>query len=424
MDDALLKAVREEWERTGSGAWRIKRILDAKGISAARMTITRALERLRASGAIPHRGPGDNRSREETENAPVPQFLPSRIDPSQVGYPAGQGIDLSRENAQLRAELSALQGQIEWLTHAEAEAGWQGGTVTINLSDLHYHDATHLLTALRSCEDKTLTVLRRFRPRRILGLINGDAIPGRGIYKEQAMDAVLPRTDQQVSAGAYRFWEFDCRIREATGMSPRWTATFGNHDFSMGELTMDRFVYVLRLLGVSARYVGQYWVENIADKGRYNLLGFHGYGHSQTSPSSPALLTDTYKLLLRLANEGYAGDRRIRRVTHAHTHWLSEGLERAADLPFDVTGGFQRFERVNRGWNERPCGWILYLSPPGSEDVTPMRITPERHAINQDLTDPMLRAANMAEAARCLQGFLLEAKNRGLVSHLWTESEA
>ncbi len=357
---------------------------------------------------------------------PEQRIIPRDLKPEDVGFVGPQQKEDGSIVSTLRAEIDSLRHQLTWATHTDVAAGVSGGTMTINISDWHLHDRNHLPTAIDSCEDKTLTVIRQFRPRKLQIIENGDIIPGRGIYREQVLESVIPKAEQQVSAAAMRFVEFVERCAGAAQISPgdiEIRKTPGNHDYTMSEPTSLPFVYLLRMFRLKASFVGKYTVWNLADEGVFNALFFHGYGHSKTSPSSPSLIDETIKLVLKLATQyEFHGANSIQRVSHGHVHWLSLGLERAAGLVFDVTGGFQRFERVKQGYNERPTGWICYASPAGSSDVIPIPIRPDTDALEADMTDPILEAKNHFEAHRCIDKFEAESQDRGIAIDFWKKA--
>ena len=417
--------------KKGYGAPRISR-----HVSVTESSVTRWLRKFRTAGLLHPRAAGANDCdpvvdlEEQKKDAPPPPdpIIPHDIDPKDVGMldpDKASNEELREMLARREAELEILREQLIWASHADIGAGASGGTMTINLSDWHLHDRNHLPGVLESCEQKTLKVIDKFKPRRLRVLENGDIIPGRGIYREQVLEAVLPKSDQQISAAGIRFLEFIEGVADAGGFDPgdiEIRKTPGNHDYSMGDPTAMPFVFILRMLGLNASFCSKYTVWNLADKGIYNLLAFHGYGHSRHSPSSPALIDESIKLVLKLATtKGMVGKRRIRRVTHGHTHWMSLGQERAADLTFDVTGGFQKYERVKQGYNERPTGWLVYHSPGGSGDIIPIPVHPELSSIERDMTDPNLQPRNMVEAARCLKKFETEAQKRGVAKDFWKE---
>jgi hypothetical protein len=343
-----------------------------------------------------------------------PAFYPAHIEPAAIGFPRQTAEQRIR---QLEEENAELRRQATWLTHSSVQEH-TGGTLSLNSSDHHFHDKGHLIGVIRNLEDKALEVVERFRPRRFQGFLNGDLIPGRGVYRNQMLESILPGTEQQVSAGVFRFWEFDTRLRSRFPDLPvDWVVIQGNHDYSEGESTCMKFTLGLRAFGVNARFVGTEWIANLADAGHYNVLVEHGYGNSAFTPTSNKMVGETYRKVLDYANRGFCGDRRIRRVLHGHTHWLSIGLEHPGGLYIDTTGGGHRNDRANIGRNTRPSGWICYLSPPGSDDIlTPLGLKPDEPILRADLDDPDLEERNRAEAARCVKGFMNRARELGVIA--------
>jgi hypothetical protein len=331
-----------------------------------------------------------------------------------VGYPEA---DRDALIADLREQISVLQAQLTWYAHSGA-ASHTGGTFTLALSDLHLLDRGHLVDAYASLQHKTAELIRRFKPRQFFCIINGDSIPGRGVYKQQELENVLTKTDLQLTAGCYRIWEMDSEFAEALGTkTPRkYFKIRGQHDQSMGDDTAMPMVWCLDKLGVPAAFAGIERVHNAADKGYYNILFEHGYGYSKDNPTPPALAQNMREKILRYSNRGFCAEQRIRRVCHAHTHWFNLGMVRNDDIPYDVTGGLQRNDRTNLGRNDRPCGWIAYISPPGTNDVAPIPIQPSTEALEMDRNDPALVLKNMEEAVRCCRGWLKMAEELGILS--------
>lgn len=346
--------------------------------------------------------------------------FPDHIDPALVGHPFG---DQDARIRQLEAELAELRQATEWLAHSADVGELKGGTLTLNCSDMHYHDRGHLVATHRSLEAKVLALIDRFQPRAFQALLNGDIVPGRGIYRNQMLESVLPDCEQQVAAGAWRWREFRDQIvaHLPAGAAESYTVIKGNHDSSEGEDTVMRFVLALRAMAVPARYVGTEWVLNLADVGTYNVLCEHGYGASSFSPTSNKQVLESFAKIIDYQNRGYAGPKAIRRLLHGHSHWLCCGIERAGGVRYDATGGGHRNDRSNIGRNTRPVGWIVYLSPPGSSDIlTPIEVVPEKDELRRDLDDPNLSEVNRAEAARCLMAWARWATEAGIVADVRT----
>lgn len=344
---------------------------------------------------------------------PSGHVYPEHISAADVGHPSA---DLEARVRELEAELAEVRHMNEWLTHSDAQE-YRAGTLTLNLSDLHYHDKGHLLGVIRNLEDKVLVLLDRFQPHHFRCLLNGDTVPGRGVYRNQMLESVLPVAEQQVAAGAWRWREFRERLREHLPVeaTEEYIVIKGNHDTSEGEDTCMPFVLVLRAMQIPARYVGTEWVMDLADAGGYWVLAEHGYGNSSYNPTSNKQVLESVQKVIDYAQRGYVNERAIRRLLHGHTHWLSVGLTRAG-VRYDTTGGGHRNDRANIGRNQRPPGWIVYVSPPGANDIlTPIEVTPDPHVLRQDVDDPLLSERNREEAARCLKAWHAWAMEQGIL---------
>jgi len=366
--------------------------------------------------------PEDEEDEEDEEEA-VGVF-PNHITPADVGYPVDEDAeDKDAIIADLRQEINQLKAMLEYSTHANFE-GLTGGTMAFHTSDHHFHNAGHLLHAFESVTSKACEAIRRFQPRRFINSIGGDTVQGRGIFRNQHLDNVLNKREQQIGAAAWRLYEYDQALRAALpeGVAPEHIVVQGNHDYSDGDSTCMEFVWAVRQLGVEARFVGQRWVQNIADEGCYNVLVNHGYGNSMYSPSPNKLIVETQKTLIDLSHRGYVGEKEIRRVWHGHTHWRSGGTEHAPLVPFDVTGGMHRNDRANIGMNQRPAGWWLFISPPGSDDILqPLPIIPSNRAMRADMDDPELEERNRADASRCIIAWAEKLREMGVVGDWRTE---
>lgn len=349
------------------------------------------------------------------EPPPPPKAVfPERISSTEIGYLEADKDELI---ARLQEELAELKAREEWIAHSDA-GQLAGGTMTLNLSDLHYTCRGHLIQTAKSLEEKVLHLIERFQPRRFQGLVNGDVVQGRGIYRNQMLDNVLPKAQQQIGAAVFRFWEFDQRIASAFPDLPReWSMVAGNHDMAEGEPTMMPFVWGCRQFEVPAKFVGLRVLLDLGDVPHYIILAQHGYGNSTFNSSPNKLIHETLKTVVSFQQRGWVNEKRIRRVAHGHTHWFRPGMEYAEDLPFDVTGGLHRNDRVALGMNSRPTGWIVYISPPGTaEIINPIEVRPSPAILRGEMDDPELENKNRIEAARCVAGFAEEAKKRGIMS--------
>ena len=390
-------AILEEWQSGERNRTEISRRLRSKGIECAESTARRIVRELIDDGSIEEKI-------ESLFDCSGPIF-PDKPTPEQVGYDQ----DLEERIQILEEENTRLKSQMEWTTHS-AEHDLSGGTATLNISDLHFHDKGHMLSCFNALTIKTLEPIRHFAPRKFVGIVNGDIIPGRGIYRNQAMETILPKTDQQIGAGAFKFFEFDKSFEKLLGNTPReWIFLKGNHDYSMGEPLTLKFVTALRMLDVNARYVGDVWIQNIADSGIHNVLFEHGYGASSYGPTSNKMVLETFVKIVDFQKRGIM----IERVSHGHGHWQVVGIRRGT-IYWDTTGGLQRNDRSSIGSNTRPTGWILYISTKGSSEIlNPIEIIPPEESLRADLDDPFLEERNRKDASRCLESFgeLMREKN-------------
>ena len=390
--------------------WGENRIASALGVNET--LSRRLLSELRGEGKLAHRPGGYNGPMDLAPESEVPDSLFPAVTPVDVGY--GERDERDELISELRKENEELRHQMRWATRSEESVA--GGTFTLVTSDFHLFDRGFLLKTLDSLVEKTKVLLKDYQPRRMNWIVNGDTVVGRGVYKNQDMDSVLPTADLQVGAGSLKFSEVAKALVPAIPTKVRFT--LGQHDYSKGEPIAQYLVWGVRELlkeyaHLDIAYSGVEVLENCADEGEYNVLFEHGWGYSRTSPTSPAMLDAIFRRLLTHEREGF----HVKRFCHAHTHWLNVGMEHVAGLPVDTTGGLQRNERVNLGRNERPPGWIVYYAPPGSEEILdpPFKVEPNKEILRQERLNPNLRADNMIEAGRCLKAFTKEAERLGFL---------
>lgn len=357
--------------------------------------------------------------KQESVKEPPRRVFPDHIELADVGHPYG---DLQERVKQLEQELEALRSATKWLTHSSDVGAMKGGTLTIATADQHLFDRNHLLNSHKSMEQKVATLIDQFQPRRLQVICDGDLVTGRGIFKRQDLELILPDAEQQAAGGAYRFKEtYDLwHSHLNAGAEELYYLVQGNHDQSDGSSLCMKLTLALRTLGVPIRFMGNEFVVDLSDAQDGELhhmaLVEHGYGASAYSPSSNRQVFESYRKIVSYSQRGYSDSLRIRRVIHGHTHWLSVDLERAEDLKFDCIGGLHKNSRSNIGSNTRPCGWVSYLSPFRSAEIlTPMQITPATEAFRSDMDDPLLPERNRAEAARCLSEWTKWAIEHGII---------
>lgn len=317
----------------------------------------------------------------------------------------------------LEAENARLREQKKWETHSSAERT-TGGLLTLRRSDDHHGDDNHLLSCASSLTAKFLVVLEQYQPSRVQLIMGDDWIAGKGIFKEQDQQMAVPAIEQQIALGAVKFRRFLQEIRKVTAAPISAVILRGNHEYANKLPVSNAMFYETRALCEDVHdFTMRLWsdraVVNLAHTGEYHVLAMHGYGHSSVSPNSPRFISDTKDLIIQYQRKGA----QIKRVLSGHAHWMSVGLERLADLPYDTTGGLQRNNRVQLGMNQRPSGWIVYISPPDvdGEILQPIGLTPDSETYSREIGDPHLHAANKADAADCLAEHSRLMRERGLV---------
>lgn len=302
---------------------------------------------------------------------------------------------LADENARLRAQLT-------WAQHADAPTR-TGGLMTIFDSDWHVGDANHKLESFWSAHYKIGLLIKQYEPDLIQYIQGGDIVAGRGIYKEQDLDMAVSSPEEQCKCGAVAFYRVMRHVREHTDAPVRVLSVRGNHCYT-GGVSLAEYIALLiekmcRLLpDVSTQFAGDRALVNLAYDGVYNALALHGYGHSKVSPSSPTFISDQMQAILRIARSVESSREIPRRVMSGHTHWHHIGMEAIEGLTFDTAGGWQRNTRVKLGMNQRPTGFMVYVSPPGLEDdiLAPISVKPDPRVNDQETEDAALAAKNRA----------------------------
>ena len=308
----------------------------------------------------------------------------------------------------LEAENARLQQQITWAQQAEATTR-TGGTLTIRRTDDHHIDKGHLLSCCKSLTEKLKVVIEQYKPDRIQVVGWDDWIAGTGIFREQDLETTTTVEDDQVAIGAMKGRYFLAEIREVSDAPITCRVLRGNHNFCKGVSMTETLFLKSRtlcedLLNVNWVYHHDNATVNLAHDGTYNVLVRHGFGYSKHSPNSPAFI-DTIKDELLIKQRKQMPGEQYRRVLSGHTHWLTVGLERLQGLYFDTTGGLQRNSRIRIGDNQRPVGWIVYVSLPGmdSEILQPIALRPDDDTYEREIADPHLASDNMRDAQQCLR---------------------
>lgn len=320
-------------------------------------------------------------------------------------------VDMASKVRELESTLALMSQQITWAQHAESP-NRTGGVLTLRASDHHYGDLNHLMSCGMCLEEKAIEVFKQYQPDRINIVAGDDWIAGKGIFRTQDREVVTTDTNEQCAIGGMHARRWLLKVREQGIATPiTWHVMRGNHDYNDG-ISMTEYLFLL-LKNVTSdipnvRFV-MHWdrnILNLADEGTYNVLIRHGTGHSNLSPNSASFISAVKDEIIDLIEELH-GNQRIRRVISGHSHWADIGTARGIDLMFDTTGGLQRNTRVKLGCNQRPIGWIAYVSPKGMKDniLAPILISPDLKVYRRESNSPHLANDNRENAAKRLREY-------------------
>jgi len=311
---------------------------------------------------------------------------------------------------ELEAKVARLEQQLTWAQHAKS-AGRTGGLLTIRRSDDHHGDKNHLLSCVESMTQKLLVLIEQYEPERIQLVGWDDWIAGSGIYKNQDLDMATNDVPEQIAVGAIKTRHYLQAIRSVSSAPIRCIFMRGNHEYAHGvsmaeSLYWRCFGLIQDIPDVDLVYTFDNCTVNLAASGYYNVLIRHGFGYSKHSPNSPAFI-EAIKDELLVKHRGMPPEQQYRRVLSGHTHWLSVGMERICGFYFDTTGGAQRNTRIRLGDNQRPMGWIVYVSPAGLEGdiLRPLEVTPETETYLREIANPHLAAENLKDVGDCLREY-------------------
>ena len=349
-----------------------------------------------------------------------PQTAKDRLIQDSLNPPSSD-MDDKETIRRLEGEVARLQQQLTWAQHAESKER-TGGVLTLRRSDDHHGDKNHLLSCAASMQEKFLVLVEQYEPDRVQIIGWDDWIAGRGIYKEQDLDAATSDVDEQVAIGAVKTRHFIEAVRGVTDAPIEGHFLRGNHEYAHGVSMAESLFYRCRaatddIPEVKLVYHWDNATINLAAEGTYNVLVRHGFGYSKHSPNSPAFI-EAVKDELLVKQRIMQPEEQYRRVLSGHSHWSSCGIERVHGLFFDTTGGLQRNTRVRLGDNQRPVGWLVYVSPRGLKDeiLRPIEITPDEAKYQREIANPYLAAENLLDAGNCVKEFQELMRNSGAVA--------
>jgi hypothetical protein len=283
-----------------------------------------------------------------------------------------------------------------------------GGTkATLDISDMHYGDSAQLLGTLRECMGRAIGVVRSWQPDEIEVVLNGDAVAGRGVYRDQGMQNAIQFGAEQVWFAAYDIYNWQKTLRAG-----RWVVVKGNHDHAHKENLASQLVAVLRLLGVNAVYFPRAYVGNFAQDDGDGAIWFdaqHGFGASSYYANSYEAIRECWRLYIE---RSMVDNLKISRFLRAHTHWLNTGQVVGFGVSVDTTGGWHRQERDKLPSDTRNTGVLAYRHDGQQLTVTPVEAN--RKLLVEETQDCGLHYKTMSEAARALQVMSNWAHQQGL----------
>ncbi|MBO8180285.1 MAG: metallophosphoesterase [Archaeoglobus sp.] len=303
-----------------------------------------------------------------------------------------------------------------------------GATATIIISDLHFGDENVMLETYKSTANNLIQKLNEVNDEvgieQITVILNGDIVAGRGIFRGQEAKNIFNKGNIQVLYASAYILDLH---RELSQIAPtQYFVIKGNHDTHKGDNYAWELADKLRSFGLDAYYAGHQLVMNLGDEEKQHwVLIEHGYGGSDYYPVSYDFLRNTWKKLNWLnRRQRELGRKEIERVIVGHSHWLVTNIRQDTYWAIDVSGGFQRNERVELGKNQRPAGFILYVFDRNRDGLTIYdwkeglrlyEIVSDEEVMLKELFDPTLELKNRMDAPRKLIELYNYLVKKGLV---------
>lgn len=234
--------------------------------------------------------------------------------------------------------------------------------ICIGLSDIHFGHENCLYKTLQSCIDKLcdqLVDLKRHDINNVFLLLNGDIVSGTFVYRNQYLESQVQKNETIILAGAYLVHTIIKQIEKVLEKDLKIYITTGNHEGFYNPHPENFSVAISRRLcsyGHNCRYASNHLILNIGYgfKNKYNVAVFHSWGSADYSSASPSVVREMTRAHSQLST--YKGII-INRFLLGHTHWLE--VDRSVlGIRFDVTGGFQRWDKTI---SQRESGMLYYI---------------------------------------------------------------
>jgi len=318
--------------------------------------------------------------------------------------------------------------KLDSLLKEEVEEDSDKVKATVIISDLHFGDENVMLETYKSAINNLINKLREIAKEEKISeinvILNGDIVAGRGIFRGQEAQNIFNKGNIQVLYASAHILDLH---KELISIAPvRYFVIKGNHDNHRGDNYAWELADKLRAFGLNAYYAGHQIIVNLGNKKKQHwALIEHGYGGSDYYPISYDFLRNTWKKLNWLNRKQIEqGRREIERVVVGHSHWLVTNIRQDPYWAIDVSGGFQRNERIELGKNQRPAGFILYVFDPDRDGLTIYdwkdglrlyEIVPDEEVMLKELFDPALELKNRTNAPHKLMELYNYLKEVGLI---------
>ena len=302
--------------------------------------------------------------------------------------------------------------------------------LTIVLSDLHLGDKNVMINTYKSTISNLLNKIALLSTEgpfdTITVILNGDAVSGRNIFRGQEAQNIFNKGNMQILYASAYLYQLNEQLEQYANVE--WFIIKGNHDQYSGDNYAWLLADKLRALGLDAFYAGHEFITNLGntEKQHWALIE-HGYGGGSYYPLSYEFIRQSTKKVIETnMRQWEQGLGPIERVIVGHTHWLNTNFQQDLRWAFDVSGGFQKNNRVELGMNQRPPGVLLYAFDSNKEGLSIydwkgglrlFEIPPDGEVLYNEIHDPALTLNNHSDVASVLANFYKFLVEKGLVKY-------
>jgi len=338
--------------------------------------------------------------------------------------------ELPKEKPNTNESKLSKKYQFESLVTLKERGETINNKITIVLSDLHFGDKNVMIQTYKSTINNLLDKVEELSTEmpieKITVIINGDAVSGRHIFREQEAQNLFNKGNLQVLYAAAYLFDLNAMLEEYG--PTEWYIIKGNHDQNRGDNYAWILADKLRALGIDCFYAGHEFITNLGnDEKQHWALLEHGYGGGSYYPLSYEFIRQSTKKVIEANYRQWEkGLQPIERIIAGHTHWLNTNFQQGLRWAFDVSGGFQKNNRVELGMNQRPPGILLYAFDSRKDGLTVydwkgglrlFEIPPDEEVLHEELHDPALTLKNHSDITTVLNEFYQFLVKEGLVKY-------